>query len=277
LKYSTITSGVAIAALMAIGGTAAQATVTYDDNVTSNVIVGDGIANGGFTVDRANGVELGLRGKLRFDSSDLPQNTYNSNGDGTYSFAAGTPGTGYGFDPSSPATTPIWNIEWSINTDYLGQGNNARLSGMFFQLDIDFDAGLGTNFLSFDPIHVACSDNALGFNSTPMGGGEEVDCSAAGADALYASYLTDANLAQNSWNMEFFNDGVFSTFDPNADGTYTFMLTAFDGNQQQLAQTSIDIIVGAGANQVPEPATLGLMGVGLAGLGFAARRRRKTA
>jgi hypothetical protein len=275
LKYSSITSGVALVALMAMGGTAAQATVTYDDNVTTNVIVGDGIGNGGFTIDRDNGVELGLRGKLRFDTNGLPQNTYNSNGDGTYSFDTGAAS---GSDSWVAATTPIWNFEWSINTDYTGQSNNPRLAGMFFQLDIDFDAGLGTNFLSLDPVHgSSCYDNGLGFNFTGQGDGSEVDCSAPGAAAQYAAELTDANLAQNSWNMEFFNEGAFSSFDPNANGTYTFTLTAFDGNQQRLAQTSIDIIVGTGANQVPEPATLGLMGIGLAGLGFAARRKRKAA
>ena len=40
---------------------------TFDANVTSDVIFGSGNVNGGFTVDQSNGVEIGLRGKLRYD------------------------------------------------------------------------------------------------------------------------------------------------------------------------------------------------------------------
>ncbi|MFT5450479.1 MAG: hypothetical protein ACI9DC_005687, partial [Gammaproteobacteria bacterium] len=40
--------------------------------------------------DRVNGVELGLRGKLRHNATGAPENTFNSNADGTFSFAAGS-------------------------------------------------------------------------------------------------------------------------------------------------------------------------------------------
>ena len=75
-----------------------------------------GTLNGGFTVDRRNDIELGLRGKLRFNDINLPQNTFNSNGDGTYTFAAGLPPTGFGF-ASGSTSTALWNFEWSINSD----------------------------------------------------------------------------------------------------------------------------------------------------------------
>lgn len=81
-----------------------------------DAIFGSGNANGAWTVDESDGVELGLRGKLRFNASNVPENTFNSNGDGTYSFAPGTPPTGFSFDPNSP-TSPVWNFEWSVNTD----------------------------------------------------------------------------------------------------------------------------------------------------------------
>lgn len=72
------------------------ATVSFNHDVTPDFFVGDGIANGDFTVDRASGVEIGLRGKLRFNASCLPEDTFNSNGDGTYSFAAVDRGSCWG-------------------------------------------------------------------------------------------------------------------------------------------------------------------------------------
>src|SRR3546814_4080660 len=111
-RFCRLTSAWLGLLLLAMAGFA-NTTVWFDQNVTKEVIFGSGNANGSFTVDRQNGIELGLRAKLRFDETNQPQNTFNSNGDGTYSFPAGTPPTGFGFDPNSP-TTPVWNFEWSI-------------------------------------------------------------------------------------------------------------------------------------------------------------------
>jgi len=249
-------------------GTPASAAVFLDQNVTNDVIFGSGNANGSFTVDRGNGIELGLRGKLRFNSSNLPENTFNSNGDGTYSFAAGLPPTGFGFAPGSP-TTPIWNFEWSINSNFDGSGTN--LDALTYQIGIDFDAGVGTNFLIFDPVITAgpgFADNAYGDNSTGNGAGT-VPTTLTEAQTL----ANTKNLAQNSWNMEFFNNAPFDIFDPTVDGTYDFFIAAFDLTGLQLARVDIAIIAGAGATKVVEPATMGLFLIGLIGLGGLARRR----
>ena len=67
----------------------------FDQNVTPDVIFGSGNTNGSFTVDRQGSIELGLRAKLRFDSNNQPQNVFNSNGDGSYSFVAGPAPSGF--------------------------------------------------------------------------------------------------------------------------------------------------------------------------------------
>lgn len=261
---------VAAATLLTVGGIAApaHAVVSFDANVTSNAIFGSGNANGGFTVDRSAGIELGLRSKVRFNAANSPENTFNSNGDGTYSFAAGQPaGGGFGFAPGS-SSTATWNFEWSINSNY-DNSTGLFLNGLSYELGIDFDAGVGTNFQSFDPINVPNADHSIGDNSTAQGAGTE----AANAGD-YATLIGSNNLAQNSWNMEFF-DGPGFEFDANVDGTYDFYLLARNGQGEEISRVDMQVIVGNGATEVSEPGALAMLGLGFAGLALMRRRQRR--
>ncbi len=246
--------------------TSANASIMFDQNVTPDVIFGSGNANGNFTVDQNNGVELGLRAKQRFPKA----NTFNSNRDGTYSFSAGAGGSG------SP--TPLWSFEWSINTDF-SNSVSRQLNDLTYLLQIDFDPGAGTNFLSFDlitpgsvipwttPIPVPFFDHAIGNNSTDNGGGTK------GTLANYVGLLDTNNVAQNSWRMDFFNSAPFDNFDPTTQGTYDFILSASD-NSGELANTNIQVIVGP---PVPVPSAMLLMGTGLLGLiGWNYRKSKKS-
>ncbi len=243
-----------------LGTTFSAHALTFDASVTPDVIFGSGNINGSFTVDRAHGVELGLRGKLRHNAAGNPENTFNSNGDGTYSFAAGVA-------PTQSAPTAVWSFEWSINSNYDGSGVN--LDGLTYALGIDSDPTLGTSYSYFDPINGINSgngsvlwDHAIGNNATGNGSG-----TSAGTVVDYATAIAGNNVAQNSWKAHWF----LSAFDPTMDGQYDFYLAAFDG-ATQLARTDMSIIVGRGA-PVPEPGTLAILSLGLAGIGSSRRKK----
>lgn len=242
----------------------ASAGLLFDQDVTNNVIFGSGNLNGGFTIEQANGVELGLRGKLRHNAAGNAENTFNSNGDGTYSFDAGVA-------PTQAAPTAVWSFEWSINSNFDGNGGN--LDDYTYILGLDTDPTAAVSMFAFDPINdvnpgsgVVAWDHSIGNNSTGNGAGVE---SASNDNGTYSALISANNLAQNSWKAHwFFGPG----FDPTLDATYDISLSAFDANGGLAAMTSIQIIVGAGATEVPEPETMALLLIGL--LGLAARKKR---
>lgn len=235
----------------------ASAAILYDQDVTPNIIFGSGNANGSFTVDRENGVELGLRGKLRHNASGAPENTFNSNGDGTYSFDAGVA-------PTQSAPTAVWSVEWSINSDY-DDSTGLGLNDLSYRFGVDNDATQGTNFSVSDIINVTFADHAIGTNSTGNGAG-----AVAGSAGAYGLLIEENNVAQNSWKAHWILD---SSFDPTVDGTYDFYLEAY-GAAGLVARSQIQVIVGQGGAAVPAPAGLGLLGLGLLGLGARRRSRR---
>ena len=221
----------------------------FDQNVTPEVIFGSGNANGSFTVERMNGVELGLRGKLRHNSSGLAENTFNSNGDGTYSFNAGVA-------PTQSSPTAEWSFEWSINSNFDGT-SGWNLVDLTYELSM-MSVDTGSMIPIFDPINDGTYwDHAIGTNATGNGGG-----TVAADDTDYANLIAANNVAQNSWKPHWFA----SPFDPTLAGDYIFTLTAYNGNTQ-VASTSMTVQV------VPEPATISLFG--LAGLALVVRRRRR--
>lgn len=234
----------------------ATAAIEYDQDVTSNAIFGGGNLNGSYTTDRQNGVEIGLRGKVRHDLvGGGPLNQFNSNGDGTYTFQAGVPS-----GQSSPVA--VWSFEWSINSNFDGT-SGYNIGDLTYELGLDTDPTAGTNYTTFDPINdinpgngMVFWDHSMGNNSTAMGAGVEA------TDATdYANLIASNNLAQQSWKAHWF----FSPFDPTVNGQYEIYLSASDGTGE-IARSAITI------NVVPEPGSIALLGLG--GLALIRRRRR---
>lgn len=253
-------------AVLLLGSTSAAAAIIYDANVTPNVIFGSGNANGSFTVFQNEYLQLGLRGKLRHNAAGNPENTFNSNGDGSYSFAAGVA-------PTQASPTAVWSFEWSINTDW-ADDFGFELDDFSYIMGIDIDPGLATAFQLFDPINGLNPnfaevrwDHAIGNNGTGNGGGGNF----VGSEAIYADALANNNVAQNSWKAHwFFGPG----FDPTVDATYNIYLEAFNANGASEGRSEIQIIVGSGGSRtVAEPLSLAIFGVGLLCL-FALRRKQ---
>jgi hypothetical protein len=239
------------------------ASVEYDQNVTPNVIFAGGIENGGFTVDRASGLELGLRAvsSLLFTSNGI-----NSNGDGTYRYFAG-----------SEAGHPLWHFDWSINTSWDGTTSLRFLRDLKYELRIDVDPGISTSFYTLDPVNGpnpngTLWDHAIGDQFTTVGGG-----TVASDQSLYAGLIAGKNVAQNSWQFDQFP----VVFDPFVAGVYTIELAAFPKsapNSSAIALTSIDVIVERtvdDSQHAPEPLSFltwgGLIGCAV----FAARRQQR--
>ena len=212
----------------------AYSLVEFDQNVTSQVIFGSGNANGNFTTDRRNGIELGLRAKIPFSG------IIHSNGNGTYSYTLAE--TDHDND-NNVVTDQRWNFEYSVNTNYDGSSAN-NLDQYTYELGLDVDPSEGTNFLVFDPVtpntaplNQAFFDHAIGTNVTANGAGTvAVDA------ASYAALLANNNLLQQSWRYAFFPIAPLDTYNPNISGLYdVYMKVMLNG--VEVAKTTITIII----------------------------------
>jgi hypothetical protein len=209
----------------------AQADVEFDQYVTPDVIFGTGNSNGGFTTDRRKEIELGLRAKIPFAG------ILNSNGDGTYSYSlAETDHDG------NAATANRWNFEFTVNTDFAG-GSGHTIDDFTYELGMDGDPGLGTDFLTFDPITpgalASFFDHSIGDNSTPNGGGTE-----AGDAVTYANLIAGNNVLQQSWRYAFFPFPPLDAYDPAVPGTYTVYLLAKNSDGIVIARSDIQVLIG---------------------------------
>ena len=224
-------------------------------NITPDVIFGDGNANGSWTGETVNGVEVALRGKLRFNAIERPENVFNYDGNRTYTF-----------DPSLssiPANRSVFNFEYAVNVDAFANPSGATLDDFTYLFEFDLDPTAGTNFNSVDMITLK-DDNSLGDRSTGNGDGiEDPD--------NYAAVYGDYSVAQNSQNRGF---GFSGTLDAGTEGMFTYNLLVFDANGTEFARSSIDIIVGD--VPVPTPSTLVSLFAGMFAFGLLALRRRKT-
>lgn len=255
---------IAIAAVCGLASAAFAGTpwvTAYDQNVTPGVIFGSGNANGAFTTATAGDIEVGLRGKLRYNAMGQPENTFNSNGAGVYTFNAG--------GPVSPVR-PEWNFEWSINVNATGAGLGT-LSGYTYLIGLDADPSAGTNYLTFDPINSVNPatgftvqwDHSMGTNSTTSANDVVIPNNASNV-AGYAANLAQYNVAQNSWNYAFYPFGPLAGFDRTVPGQYSIFLAVFEGSTE-IARSEITI------NVVPAPGAVALLGL----TGLVATRRRR--
>ena len=238
---------------------AGAASLTLADNVNPGVIFGSGNANGSFTTATEGNIEIGLRGKLRYNSMGVPEATYNYDGVDTYTF-----------DPdvsANPANRSIWNFDWSINTDVNDPTNSGdNISEFIYALTVSKVAANGMDLIqlfTFDPINVDYADHSIGDNDTLPNSGVE-----ATTDAEYATLIGNNNVLQQSWNLGFFNSN------PTAKGTYVISLEVFSAD---FAFIPADPIVSDTIyiNVVPVPtavfAGLGMLGA-LAGVRVVRRR-----
>jgi hypothetical protein len=221
----------------------------FDQLVTPDIIFGSGNNNLYFTTGRSKGVEVGLRAKLRFPKDDL---TDYGNSDGTYSFPAIDACPGFSWNPTCN-TTPIWSFDWSVNTNY-DDSTGSVLSDFFYELGMDSDPSKKTNYTVFDNISPSLIapawDHSTGNNTTTSS-----NDNVAGTAAAYQVNIAVDNVAQNSWNYEFYNTLGTSLefFDPTEPGEYTIYLKVLEqkgkgkrkGKRKVVAESKIVVLITA--------------------------------
>ena len=248
---------IALAVGVATFASAAGASpVNGTGDLLHGVIYGSGNANGSFTGETKNNVEVGLRAHMRYDTSGQAQNIFNYDGNHTYTF-----------DPSqfnAPANRSGWNFDWSINTNANGSGTNT-IGSYSYLLSVNGPSGIYRT--PFDPYDGTTStvgyyDHAFGNNSTANGAGVSATNS-----TLFNTYKGQYNVSQQSWNLGFENLAPLAAL--HSGGLFNITLDVFNSSGATVASSNIDV------NVTPIPASLPLFLSGIGLLGFFMYRRKK--
>lgn len=183
------------------------------------------------------------------------------------------PATGQLFISAANNAAYLDNSSGNIGADYAFSGHINASDGSSVEFDWLFDA-VNTGSGNLAPVVTDAVINALvgdtinfAFNATddgnpnPPGGltWSFIGFLGGGANAPTFNALTQ----QFTWNSM-----------GSALGSYVAQVQASDGQLTDIGLLTINLGNDGGPGQIPEPATLSLLGLGLVGLGFAGRRKR---
>jgi hypothetical protein len=144
----------------------------------------------------------------------------------------------------------LWNYELSVNTQ---AGGTRTLTDVIIDLMVDVDPGAGTNF---HPLNALTNWNDSDFWSTAAH-------RRTASPALPGPQAGEFGI-QISQNPRFSSSGF--GFNPGP-GLYDLVLNVRDLDHNLLASVGTQV-------QVPEPGTLALLGISLAGLAFVRRNKK---